>query len=219
MMGIKITKDGYSIIITTLIITIAFGVAAFAYDMKTMEFLFYVFLVLTIFNLNFFRDPDKIDSSKENEIISTAQGTVVQIKELEHDDFIDGPATQVSIFLSVFNIHVNSQPISGVIKLFKIQKGKMLAAFNHLASEENEQSIVGIESKFGRLVHKQITGLIARRIICRVEEGQEVTKGERYGMIRFGSRCDIILPQGTAIHVNVGDKVDRGKTVIGAFRG
>ena len=209
------TKDGYGIVFTCLGLTVLLALLAFQFDVKQTEIAFYIFVILTVFCVNFFRDPDANDNSNENEILSPAQGKVVQIKEVENDDFIGGPANQISIFLNVFNIHVNSHPMSGKITYFKYQKGKMLAAFNHLASEENEQSVIGIENDKCKLIHKQITGLIARRIICRVEEGQEVQKGERFGMIRFGSRCDVIIPKSVEIKVKVGDKVERGETVIG----
>jgi phosphatidylserine decarboxylase len=210
-----LTKDGYGIVFTCLALTVVLAVLAFRFDYEGAEIAFYILAVFTIFCINFFRDPDGNDHSKENEILSPAQGKVVQIKEIEHNDYIGGPATQISIFLNVFNVHVNSHPMSGKITYFKYQKGKMLAAFNHDASEKNEQSIIGIENDKCKLLHKQITGLIARRIICRVEEGQEVAKGERFGMIRFGSRCDVIMPKTVTLKVQVGDKVERGETVIG----
>jgi phosphatidylserine decarboxylase len=214
-----LTKDGYGIVFGSLILTVLCYVSFTVYDQTWAELPTYILIIFTLFCVNFFRDPDAKDASTENDIISPAQGTVVQIREIEHDDYIGGPATQVSIFLSVFNIHVNSHPISGKVGFFKYQKGKMLAAFNHDASEQNEQTIIGLENDKFKIVHKQITGLIARRIICRVSEGQNVTKGERFGMIRFGSRCDVIVPKSVEIKVKLKDKVERGETVIGAYIG
>lgn len=213
------TKDGYGIVFGSLILTVVFYVAFTMYDQSWAELPTYIMIVFTLFCVNFFRDPNAKDTSGEDAIVSPAQGTVVQIRELDHHDYIGGPATQVSIFLSVFNVHVNSHPTHGKIGMFKYQKGKMLAAFNHDASEQNEQTIIGIENDKFKVVHKQITGLIARRIIARVEEGQSVAKGERFGMIRFGSRCDVIVPKSVEIKVKVKDKVERGESIIGEFVG
>ena len=215
----KITKDGYGIIIGSLLIAVAlWGYNSYEAH-KWIEIGSLFMSLFTVFCINFFRDPDAKGEFKDTQVLSPAQGKVVQIKDIEHDDFIGGEAVQVSVFLSVFNVHVNSHPISGTIKKYIYQKGKMLAAFNHLASEENEQTIIGIESPYGNIIHKQITGLIARRIICRVEEGQSVTQGERFGMIRFGSRCDIIMPKSATLNVSVGDKVERGESIIGELVG
>jgi phosphatidylserine decarboxylase len=214
-----VAKDGYSTIIGSLIIAVISYIAYHFTQIQWLLLLSILMFLFTVFCINFFRDPDAHDHSNENQIISPAQGTVVQIKELDHHDYIGGPATQVSIFLNVFNVHVNSHPMAGKIGFFKYQKGKMLAAFNHLASEDNEQTIIGIENDKCKIVHKQITGLIARRIICRAEEGQQVKKGERFGMIRFGSRCDVIMPKNIKIMVKLEEKVERGETVIGEIIG
>lgn len=215
----KITKDGYGIVFFVIVLTIIAYILTYQFSYTKLEIVAHLLLVLTIFCLNFFRDPDAKDSSNENAILSPAQGKVVQIKDIEHNDYIGGPAKQISIFLNVFNIHVNSHPMAGKIGMFEYRKGKMLAAFNHMASEENEQTIIGIENENGKIIHKQITGLIARRIVCRVEEGQTVAKGDRFGMIRFGSRCDVIFPMNAKINVEIGQKVERGETVIGEFVG
>lgn len=215
----KITKDGYGIVFTIIILTGLAYYFAYAKSMSELELVAHILLILTLFCINFFRDPDAKDNSNENAILSPAQGKVVQIKEIDHDEYIGGKAQQISIFLNVFNIHVNSHPMAGKITLYEYRKGKMLAAFNHLASEENEQTVIGIENEKGRIIHKQITGLIARRIVCRVEEGQNVAKGERFGMIRFGSRCDVIMPANVKLNVVIGQKVERGESVIGEFIG
>ncbi|MCB0278200.1 MAG: phosphatidylserine decarboxylase family protein [Calditrichaeota bacterium] len=213
------TRDGYGIVFGSAIATLI--LAVLYYQIATEIYLYLAILagLFTLFCINFFRDPDATDRSAENQILSPAQGKVVQIREIEHDEFIGGPAQQISIFLNVFNIHVNSHPIGGVIKKFEYRKGKMLAAFNHMASEQNEQTVIYIENEKIRLIHKQITGLIARRIICRVKEGETVAKGQRFGMIRFGSRCDVIVPKSVRLTVDLNQKVERGETVIGELIG
>jgi phosphatidylserine decarboxylase len=212
-----VTKDGYGIVFGSIIITIILFILSFYIGISGFTVPAYVALGFSLFCLQFFRDPDAVDTSKDHQMIASAQGTVIQIKDLDHNDFIGGPAIQVSIFLNVFNIHVNSHPFNGVVKSFEWRQGKMLVASNVKASEENEQTIIGLESKYGRFVYKQITGLIARRIIARVKEGDTVQKGVRYGMMRFGSRMDFILPKTFKLAVKVGDKVERGETVLGEF--
>ena len=213
------TKDGYGIVFGSILVSIILAILYISQKTDLYLLLTSVSILFTLFCINFFRDPDARENSSENQILSPAQGKVVQIKEIDHDDFIGGPAQQISIFLNVFNIHVNSHPIAGTVKQFEFRRGKMLAAFNHMASEQNEQTIICIESDKIRLIHKQITGLIARRIICRVKEGQTVSKGERFGMIRFGSRCDVIMPKSVQLTVQLNQKVERGETVIGEIVG
>lgn len=213
------TRDGYPFVFGSAALAALFITLWQTLGGSVVEYLAYVFIILTLFNINFFRDPDAKDSSTDDQIISPAQGTVIQLAEIDHDDYIGGPATRISIFLSVFNIHVNSHPMKGTVTLFEYRKGKMLAAFDPNSSEQNEQTIIGIDNGRFRIVHKQITGLIARRIICRVEEGQKVLKGERFGMIRFGSRCDVIVPKAMTVTVQKGDSVERGETVIGEWHG
>ena len=133
--------------------------------------------------------------------------------------FIKGEAYQISIFLSVFNVHVNRNPVSGTVEFFKYQRGKFLAAFKEDASISNEQTIIGIESPKGKVVFKQIAGLIARRIVCTLREGMKVTQGERMGMIMYGSRVDVFFPVNAKPMVQVGDKVEGGITILGKFDG
>lgn len=215
----KITKYGYGIIIGSFFISILLWIANDFYASTAMESSAILLTLFTLFCVNFFRDPDAKGDFKETDILSPAQGKVVQILDIDHDDFIGGPAVKISIFLSVFNVHVNSHPITGIIKVCKHQTGKMLAAFNPMASEENEQTVFGIEGKHGNIIHKQITGLIARRIIFTTTEGENVEQGDRFGMIRFGSRCDVIMSTSAKLNVKLGDKVERGETVIGEFVG
>jgi len=214
-----LTKDGYGIVAGSAIISFILVSVYLLNSQSLFLYLGSVSVIFTVFCVNFFRDPDTIDHSNDHQIISPAQGKVVQIRDIEFNEFIGGPAKQISIFLNVFNIHVNSHPIGGTIRSFTYQKGKMLAAFNHKASEDNEQTIIAIENDKIKLVHKQITGLIARRIVCRVKEGQIVKKGERFGMIKFGSRCDVIVPSKIKIVAKLNQKVERGETVIGEIIG
>jgi len=166
----------------------------------------------------FFRDPSRTIPEGEDLILSGGDGKVVAIKELDYEPFIDGPAIQISVFLSVLNVHINRIPCTGVIKHRQLLKGKYELAYKDEASNANEQLALGIENGRGRVVIKQIVGFIARRIVCYVQEGDQVHTGEKYGLIRFGSRIDIIVPPQTTVHTKIGDHVKGGETILGVLR-
>ncbi len=165
----------------------------------------------------FFRDPERTIPPGADEIVSPADGKVVLIKDVKEDLFLQSDAVQISIFLSVFNVHVNRIPFSGAVKYFQYMKGAFLAAFDHEASVKNEQTIIGIQTPKGKILFKQIAGLLARRIIFSNKVDDQVVKGERCGIIKFGSRVDVIVPKNVEIKVKVGDKVAGGESVIGLF--
>ena len=171
--------------------------------------------VLTAFIAFFFRDPDRITPAGENLCVSSGDGKVVAIEEVE-DEWV-GRALQVSVFLSVFNVHVNRIPCSGKVKSVDYCPGKFRLAFLDKASEDNEHTVVRIDGAGYRMAVKQIAGFVARRIVCRLEPQQSVTAGERYGLIRFGSRTDHILPAGSDVKVSLGDRVKAGETIIGVI--
>ena len=162
----------------------------------------------------FFRDPERVIPTDENVILSAGDGKVVEIKDVFEDHFLKSKAKQISIFLSVFDVHINRIPISGKVGYFQYVRGKFVQAYKSIASSENEQTVIGIENDQLKIVVKQIAGILARRIVCHIREGFSVTKGERFGMIKFGSRVDMLLPNHVEILVNVGDKVKGGETVI-----
>ena len=172
---------------------------------------------LLIFSLQFFRDPPRTAPDDLLAFLSPADGKIVAIRELENDPHVGGPARQVSIFLSVFSIHVQKVPFNAVVDSTTYQEGRFLAAFNHRASDENEQSISYFSTDRGNFTVRQIAGLIARRILTYVETGSAVRRGDRLGYIRFGSRVDIILPFSFELFVKVGDKVKGGESIIGKF--
>jgi len=176
-----------------------------------------IFFTMALFLLFFFRDPERTVPGGENLILSSADGKVISIKPLDHLEFTGENGTQVSVFMSVFDVHVNRAPISGQVKYFKYNPGKFLPAFKDKASLENEQTEVGIENDHGRVVLKQIAGIIARRIVCKIKPGDSVKAGERFGMIKFGSRIDLFLPANVEIKVKLNQKVRAGETIIGIF--
>src|SRR5437762_3439826 len=161
-----------------------------------------LFGLLAAFLINFFRDPHRRGSDRHVDVLSPADGTVVQIKDIGDGAIWPGLTKQVSIFMSVFDVHVNRAPISGRIVHYRYNPGRKIAAFAEKSSTENEQNLIVIEdSHGGRVAFKQIAGLLARRIVFDKKEGNEVVRGERIGMIKFGSRVDIFFPAGTVIHV------------------
>jgi len=168
-------------------------------------------LALALFVTWFFRDPVRAIPADPATIVSPADGKVVRVESVPG-------GTQVSIFLSVFNVHVNRTPVAGEVVAVERHAGKFLAAWDHAASTENARASVTVRTPRGEVRFVQVTGLIARRIVCSLRPGQRVERGERYGMIRFGSRMDIFLPPGAAPAVRVGDRVRGGSDVIARWR-
>ncbi len=175
-----------------------------------------LFLAATLFVLWFFRNPDRATSEDEKAIISPADGRVIKIEEVDEEEMLKGRARKVSIFMSVFNVHVNRAPCTGVVKEIAYRKGRFFSANLDKASALNERNSVLIETVDGnRILTIQIAGLIARRIVCWVKEGMGLEKGERFGLIKFGSRLEVFMPLDATIPVKVGDKVRAGETRIG----
>jgi phosphatidylserine decarboxylase len=174
------------------------------------------FGVLTAFVVFFFRDPERTPPSVPGAILSAADGKVISIERLdEEEEYLEGPGIRVTVFLSVFNVHINRIPMAGKVDFVDRRTGRFLVAYAPEASKENQQSIIGISNGSSRLIVKQIVGIVARRIVCYLKAGDEVTLGRRFGLIRFGSRVDLILPEGVDLRVGVGDRVRGGETVIG----
>jgi len=166
------------------------------------------------FTLFFFRDPEREIPQGQGLIVSPADGVVVGVDTVEHAPFLEGPAKRISIFLSVFNVHINRAPIEGKVTLRHYHPGKFLPANCDKASTDNEQNSIGIQDGEFRILVKQIAGIIARRIVCWKDAGEFVGRGERFGLIRFGSRTELYLPVGSQIDVVVGQKVNGGSTVV-----
>src|SRR6185312_2739156 len=163
--------------------------------------------------LGFFRDPDRTPPALPGALVAPADGRVMVITEAV-DPWV-GPAVRVSIFLSPLDVHVNRAPIGGLVKNVEYVAGRFLAAYRPEASEQNERCAVSLDGDRARLTVTQISGVLARRIVCRVRPGDLLRAGERYGLIRFGSRTDLMLPRGTDLRVRVGDRVRGGESVMG----
>ena len=175
-----------------------------------------VLLLLTLFVLWFFRNPQRKTPEKEKLVISPADGKVIRIEETTSEEQPGKTFLRVSIFMNIFNVHVNRIPYSGRVRFIRYRPGKFLSANLDKASALNERNTVMVQTDDGReIITVQIAGLIARRIVCWLREGMQVRKGDRFGLIRFGSRLEVFLPLGSAILVEVGDRVRAGETPIG----
>jgi phosphatidylserine decarboxylase len=175
--------------------------------------------VLTLFFLNFFRDPDRVTPPGDALVTSPADGKVVAVlDDVEESRFLHQKCQRVSIFMSPLNVHVNRLPVTGRVVAVEHTPGRFHAAYLDKASEFNERNAVVVEDARGeRVVFVQIAGQLARRIVCRIAPGEDVRRGDRYGMIMLGSRLDLYLPRGVDIRVKVGEHVAAGTSVIGAY--
>ncbi len=174
-----------------------------------------LFFVIVVFMVNFFRDPHRTGSQRHIDILSPADGTVVQIKDIADGEIWPGLTKQVSIFMSVFDVHVNRAPMTGKIVHYRYNPGKKIAAFAEKSSTENEQNLIVVtDDRGGTVAFKQIAGLLARRIVFDKKEGDTVVRGERVGMIKFGSRVDMFFSANAVIKVQMRDKVKVGLTIV-----
>lgn len=177
---------------------------------------------LTVFSLNFFRDPDRtIDTAGkplDEVVISPADGKVVLIKEVDENEYLHSKAIMISIFMSPLNVHVNRIPANGVIEYLRYAPGKFLVASDEAAASENERQLIGLNTNGRKLLFNQVTGYVARRIVCTLKMGDSVKVGERFGMIKFGSRVDVYLPIGTTLFVKEGDITQAGTTAIAQWQ-
>ena len=195
---------------------IAAGTFALALNRRSWPIwlLAFVLTILALWVAYFFRDPERSGERGERVVIAPADGKVVLIQEVDEPAFIGGRAKRISIFMNVFNVHVNRYPVTGTVRYVKYNPGKFLNAAVEKSSLENEQMSVGIESGGARILVRQIAGLIARRIVTYSKEGEHVEQGQRMGLIRFGSRVDIFLPMTANVRAKIGDMTIAGTTVI-----
>lgn len=211
-----ITKEGYIFIVIAFVLTAVFYVSSTVFDCIILYLLTGVFAFLTIFVTYFFRDPNRTFENKDGLLISPADGKVLTVENIGHHEFIGSDTIKISIFLSVLDVHINRIPADGVIDYIKYNPGKFFPAFVDKASELNEQTEIGMTAQSGqKIIFKQIAGIIARRIVCHIKEGETVTVGNRFGMIRFGSRTELFVPVDTKIVVKAGDHVVGSETIIG----
>lgn len=211
----RIAQEGFLFILIAALLAGAAYAAAVGRDSWPLWLLAGLLTVITLWVAYFFRDPERTGDRGEQLVIAPADGKIVHIREVEEPSFINGPAIRISIFMNVFNVHVNRYPVNGTVRHVAYNKGRFVNAAVEKASLENEQMSVGIEAGRHRILIRQIAGLIARRIVTYSKVGDVVEQASRMGIIRFGSRVDIFLPVGTGIRVSVGDNATAGSTVLG----
>lgn len=222
----KFAPEGYPFIFGSLLIAVIVSVflirdlVSGIYDFSFYFSLFSsCFLVgLTIFMAFFFRDPERKIPEDKGIFVSPADGKVILIKDVFEKDYLKTDSKEISIFMSLFDVHVNRAPCDGNVSLIKHSFGRFLVAHKDAASMENENTVMVLEGKDGKILVRQVAGFLARRIVCRVSAGNVLRRGERYGMIKFGSRLDVYLPKDAEIKVMLGDKVKAGETVIGLVK-
>jgi len=207
-MRIPLAREGYPFILASIFVTIVTWLAGLCVAG-------YIFLGITVFIVSFFRDPERDIPSGEDSIVSPADGKVIVVRRVTEGRILKAEAIQISIFMNVFNVHVNRVPASGRVSEVFYNPGKFFSADKDKASLENEQNALLIEAENGKkFAVNQIAGLIARRIVCYAKKGDMIEKGKRFGMIRFGSRLDVYLPVDCRVNVKEGDRVLAGSSIL-----
>jgi phosphatidylserine decarboxylase len=202
-----ISRDGWLILVILAVLSVL------AY--LVWPWLVIIPIIFFLFTLFFFRNPEREISSDELTLVSPADGVVMDVERVFEDQFLNGESIRVRIFLSVFSVHVNRCPMAGTVAFRSYRPGQMIPAFKSHASELNEKNYVGIQNKHLQILVTQVTGFIARRIVCWVNQGDKVDKGQRFGLIKFGSCTEIFVPTNVEIMVSPGEKVSGGISIIG----
>lgn len=210
-----LAREGYSTILVVFLFSILVAIGA-SFGPAWLGYMIYPLLIILCgLILYFFRDPQRTSPTDNSLILSPADGRVVLIQKIEENEYIGQPATQISIFLSPLDVHVNRVPVSGELEFVKYYPGKYLMAWEDHASEMNERAHFGVKHESGiKILFKQITGFMARRIVYHLKEGEVVKSGQRFGIMKFGSRMDVILPEGIDIKVKKGDRTVAGESIL-----
>jgi len=215
-----IAKEGYSTIFVVSLFSLFLIYISGWTPVWIASVLIVVAVVLTALVIYFFRDPERKTPDDDSLIISPADGKVVQIRTESENEYLKSEVTRISIFLSPLNVHVNRVPVTGKLEYLKYYPGKYLMAWEDHASEENERAHFGVLHASGqKMMFKQITGFLARRIVYNIEEGDDLIAGERFGIMKFGSRMDLLFPAGSVeITVKEGDTTRAGESIIGKLQ-
>jgi len=212
---VNFAREGLSFIAIAALVAVGAFAVAVARRSWSLWLLAFALTVIALWVAYFFRDPQRLGERGERIVIAPADGKVVMITEVDEPTFMKQRTARVSIFMNVFNVHVNRYPVSGTVRFVERKPGRFLNAAAEASSIENEQASVGIESGSNHILVRQIAGLIARRIVTDAKDGERVRQGDRMGLIRFGSRVDVFVPATATLRVKVGDVVYAGVTVIG----
>jgi phosphatidylserine decarboxylase len=211
---LNFAREGYPFIGIATVLAVAAFALALARRSWSLWLLAIVITILALWVAYFFRDPERSGERGAHIVVAPADGKLIMITEVDEPAFIGGKATRLSIFMNVFNVHVNRYPVDGTVEYVHYNPGKFLNAAAEKSSIENEQSSVGIDTGRHRVLVRQIAGLIARRIVTYSQKGQQVKQGERMGLIRFGSRVDVFLPTDAKLRVQLGTLTTAGTTVL-----
>jgi phosphatidylserine decarboxylase len=218
---IRFAPEGYPFIFVSLLGSVIASVFLLWSSKSGSSVLYYsllsvacFFIGLTLFMAFFFRDPARKVPSGEGLFVSPADGKVILIKDVYENDYLKSEAKEISIFMSPLDVHINRAPCEGKVSLVKHSPGKFLAAYKDESSMKNENIVMLLDGGSGKVLVRQVAGFLARRAVCRVGVGDVLGRGERYGMIKFGSRLDVYLPKDAGVAVKLGDKVKAGETVI-----
>lgn len=216
----KFHKEGYTSLALVVLFIFVINAVADYFDanifIKWFLYLLSAFLFIAI--VQFFRSPKRTIHIDDNAVLCPADGKIVVIEETEETEYFNDKRLQISIFMSPTNVHINRNPVSGVVSYFKYHPGKFLVAWHPKSSILNERTTVVVKKQDGvEVLFRQIAGALARRIVWYVKQNDVVRQGDEFGFIKFGSRVDIFLPLGTKVAVNIGDKVVGGKTIIARF--
>ncbi len=217
----RIHREGFKIILiaTFLFVGVLYGLSALESPPWLMALIGLPLLVLYILIIRFFRNPPRYSDKTENGIVAPCDGKVVVIEEVEESEYFKDKRIQISIFMSPLNVHVNRNPISGIVSYFKYHPGKYLVAWHPKSSTENERTTTVIKSEKGtEILFRQIAGAVARRIRWYIKPGDKTTQGEEMGFIKFGSRVDVFVPIGTDINVKLEQKVSAAETLLAVYK-
>lgn len=218
MAEVTLAREGMTHVLPFFLMAIVFTGSACFYPIFFLVLLAILFWVGTFFLIYFFRDPMRMIPDNALAIVSPADGKVLSIEEVEENEFLNERVHKISIFMSPLNVHINRIPISGSVDYFRYMKGKFLAAYKPESSAENEQTIIGITHPAVKILFKQISGVLARRIVCHLKTGDQVEKGMKFGLIKLGSRVEIFLPLKIKVQVVNNQQVVGGESIIGVIQ-
>lgn len=211
-------KVGLTYIVPLLVLSGLCATGAAVWGYRALWAVSALFLFFTLFTSYFFRDPLRAIPADPSAVVSPADGKVVAIEDLAQSPHYDGPCKRISIFLSVTNVHVNRAPFEGTIRQIKYKPGEFLNAMRADTTDRNEANAVWMDTPKGPMTVRQISGLIARRIVCIAKPGDKIEKGQKFGMIKFGSRTELYLPVSAEITTKVGDKVAGGESILARMK-
>ena len=209
------SKEGIPTIVSFTVFTLILALTGYIYQNTLLIFISVLFLIITGLVTFFFRDPQRTPTADPLAILSPADGVVLDISEVNEPLYLEARVTRIAIYMSLFNVHVNYIPFSGKVDYLTYVRGKYFRANTVEASRHNVYSFVGLETSHGKMAFKQMTGMMTRRIVCRLKLDQQVKAGEKFGIIKFGSRMEVFLPPTAKIAVKTGDRLLAAESVIG----